>query len=129
MKHLLVLSAVAALSLFSVPSCTLTPEQKAKVLEFTSGSLALANEAGILKPGMSILIGTGVGLVTNLATPAAKPKEVPLTALGLDQVVANGTVEKGDTVVVRQDDALVISPPEPPIDLGLRLPVGAAPPP
>jgi hypothetical protein len=119
MRHLLVFTVVAALSLAAVPSCTLTPEQKAKVLEFTDGSLKLAVDAGVLKPGQSILIGTGVGLVTSLANVNAKPKEVPLTALGLNEVVADGTVKKGDTVIINEDAAIVISPP-PPIALGER---------
>jgi len=126
MKHrfsILVLSAVAFLS--GIPSCTLTPEQKAKVIDFTQGSLQLAVDAGVLKPGQSILIGTGVGLITTLASPSAKPKEVPLTALGLAEVVQDGTVKKGDTVVIREADALVVSPP---IPLGQVVPTVALPP-
>ncbi len=122
MKHLLALSSVAALALFSAPSCSLTPEQQAKVMAFTDLGVQAFVDNGVLKPGTSVLIKSGVGLVTSFKAP---PKEVPLHQLGLTEAVVEGVVKTGDKVVIGTDEALVISPPEP-IALGQR--VGLSPP-
>jgi hypothetical protein len=114
MKHMLILAAVAALSVAAVPSCSLTPEQQAKVMAFTDLGVSAFVANGTLKPGTSILIKEGVGLITSFN---AAPKEVPLAKIGLDDAVREGTVETGDKVIIGPENATVVSPPDSP-DLG-----------
>lgn len=93
----------------------MTPEQKARVLQFTNDSLKVAVDSGALKPGYSVLIGSGVGIITNLSIPNAAPKEVPLADLGLESLVASGAVKPGETVVIQEKNALIVTPATAPI--------------
>jgi hypothetical protein len=105
MKH--IITIIAAIALCVAPSCSLTPEQQAKVMAFTDLGVQAFVDNGTLKPGTSILIKEGVGLITSFNAPA---KEVPLTQVGLAEAVQTGTVAPGDTVMIREATAVVVPP-------------------
>jgi hypothetical protein len=112
----LIITSLAATATFLVlpivsllPSCTLTPAQRTSVMSFTELGVKTAVESGALKPGYSVLITAGVGLVTSLA-PDAKPKAVPLEKLGLTEALQSGKIEQGDKLVIGTESAVVVHP-------------------
>lgn len=111
------LIAAAALILFGsqLPSCA-TPEQTARLLKFADlglkVGLAVASNEGVISPGDRIVIGRTVGVLTSQG--GEEEKLIQLADIGLDVAVAEGLLNEGDVLLIREKEEVLVVPPTPP---------------
>lgn len=91
-----------------LPSCAMTPEQRARVTTLTSIGLALAQSQGVISSGDSILIGKTVAVITS--PHSQQEKLVGLADIGLAVAVDEGKLKPGDSLLIKNAIEVVVTP-------------------
>jgi hypothetical protein len=97
-------------SLFALPSCSLTPTQRAalaqSIVPLSELGLSLAQSRGVIQPGDRVLIGQGLALIIDDAS-STRDKVVRLSALGVQAAVDRGALQEGDALLIQSATAII----------------------
>ncbi|MDZ4287812.1 MAG: hypothetical protein U0984_07630 [Prosthecobacter sp.] len=107
----LVVTTLALLIMGGVPSCK-TPEQTAKLMRLIDIGLQVAANKGVITQGDSLLIGSGVAILTS-ADSSKEDKILKLSEIGLTEAVKEGVINSGDSILIKDAINVIVTTPPP----------------